>query len=129
LGPAFFARTLADVARVPVTVFVETEPGNPARAAPAGRGTLTAAPAGAVERAVARARLIVEAVIPQDSGGGRGGRSGAPRWSTVGGLTGEWYVDPPPSPFVAGLGGLAWDSLPPAVGVIPTAPDSSTLSR
>ena len=125
----FFARTLADVARVPVTVFVETEPGNPARGRWRDAATLTAAPAGAVERAVAGARLIVEGGDPAGFG-----RVAAPadrarlRWPTVGGLAGEWYVDPPPpSPFAAGLGGLAWDSLPPAVGVIPTSPDSTTL--
>jgi hypothetical protein len=126
----FFARALADVARVPVTVFVETEPGG----GPVGgrwRDAATLAPASPAElkRALASARLVVEGGDPVGFG-----RMSVPAdrarllWPTAGGLEGEWYVDaPPPSPLVAGLGGLGWDSLPPAVGVVPTSLDSATI--
>jgi hypothetical protein len=125
----FFARTLAEVAKVPVTVFVETDSGHPARGRWRDAATLTAVAAPELGRALAGARLVVEGGDPAGFG-----RLSVPadrarlRWPTAGGLGGEWYVDaPPPSPFAAGLGGLAWDSLPPAVGVNPTSPDSSTI--
>jgi len=125
----FFARTLADIARVPVTVFVETEPGRP----PGGRwrdaATLAPVSRAVVQRALAGARLVVEGGDPAGFG-----RMSVPAdrarllWPTVGGLAGEWYVDaPPPTPFAAGLGGLAWDSLPPVVGVMPASPDSTAV--
>jgi hypothetical protein len=127
----FFARTLADVAQVPVRVFVETEPGGGHPAGGRWRDAATLAPASPAElkRALAGARLVVEGGDPAGFG-----RVSAPAdrarllWPTAGGLEGEWYVDaPPPSPLAAGLGGLAWDSLAPAVGVMPTSPDSATV--
>jgi hypothetical protein len=125
----FFARTLADVARVPVRVFVETE--RPVGRAGRWRDAATLAPASAAElqRAVARARLVVEGGDPAGFGRVTGPADRARlRWPTTGDLAGEWYVDPPPpSPLAAGLAGLAWDSLPPVVGVTPTSPDSATV--
>jgi hypothetical protein len=125
----FFARTLADVAQVPVTVFVETEPGQLVGGRWRDAATLAPASPANVKRAVAGARLVVEGGDPAGFG-----RVPAPpgqarlRWPTAGGLGGEWYVDaPPPSPLAAGLAGLIWDSLPPVVGVTPTSPDTATV--
>jgi hypothetical protein len=82
-----------------------------------------------MQRAVARARLVVEGGDPAGFGRVIGPADRARlRWPTAGGLAGEWYIDaPPPSPLAAGLAGLAWDSLPPVVGVTPTSPDSATV--
>ena len=125
----FFARTLADVAQVPVTVFVETEPGQPVGGRWRDAATLAPALSARVKRAVAGARLVVEGGDPAGFG-----RMPVPpdrarlRWPAAGGLAGEWYVDaPPPSPLAAGLAGLRWDSLPPVVGVTPTSPDTAMV--
>jgi hypothetical protein len=116
----FLARTLGDVARVPVKTFVETEPGR-------WRNAATLVPAGAAElrRAAQGARLVVLGGEPERA------RTYAPPsaallvWPTGGGQPGDWYVEgpPPPSPLAAALAGIAWDSLPPATSV--SAPPSS----
>jgi hypothetical protein len=109
----FLARILGDVARVPVKTFVETEPGR-------WRDAATLAPAAAAElrRAAQGARLVVLGGDPERA------RTYVPPsaallvWPTTRGLPGDWYVErPPPSPLTAGLVGIAWDSLPPAVSV------------
>lgn len=108
----FLARTLSDVARVPVKTFVETEPGR-------WRDAETLAPVPAAERArvVQGARLVVL------SGAGSAARmprldAGAALLLWPGeGQAGDWYVDAPPppgSPLAAALAGIVWDSLPPA---------------
>jgi len=125
----FFARTLAEVARVPVTVFVQTEPGHPAGGRWRDAATLAPRTLVEVQRAVAGARLVVEGGDP--AGFGRVSRpvnQARLRWPTVGSLAGEWYADAPASsPLAGGLAGLRWDSLPPAVGVTPASPDSATV--
>ena len=114
----FLARTLGDVARVPVKTFVETEPGR-------WRDAATLMPAGVAElrRAAQGARLVVLGGDPERA------RAYAPPlaavlvWPTAGGQPGDWYVEaPPPSPLAAALAGIAWDSLPPATSVSGAAP-------
>jgi hypothetical protein len=105
----FLARTLAEVARVPVRTFVETEPGR-------WRDAATLAPVSTAEltRAAQGARLQVLGGDPERA---RRFASSAPRlvWPTEHGQPGDWYVEhPPASPLAAALAGIQWDSLPPA---------------
>ena len=111
----FLARTLADVARIPVQVFVETEPGR-------WRDAATLAPVATRElsRAAANARLLAAIGDPQRArpfiGASRRARLS---WPTNG-QGGDWYVErPQASPFSAALSGVLWDSLPPATAVVP----------
>lgn len=106
----FLARTLGDVARVPVRTFVETEPGRWRDAA-----TLASAGAAELRRAAQGARLVVLGGDPER------GRAYAPPsaallvWPAARSQPGDWYVErPPPSPLAAALVGIAWDSLAPA---------------
>jgi len=120
----FLARALGDVARVPLRVYAQTEPGRWRDAA-----TLAPVPVATVRRAAQQARLVAElgdpaalADIP------------APGallvWPTTGGRDGDWYVDPPPaSPLAGYLAGIFWDSLPPASAVtdLPPPGDSAAV--
>src|SRR5207245_2474753 len=46
---------------------------------------------------------------------------------TVGGVPGDWYVEPPPpSPVAAALAGILWDSVPPAAAATDVAPGRDT---
>ncbi|HWC74744.1 MAG TPA: hypothetical protein VG454_12485, partial [Gemmatimonadales bacterium] len=117
----FLARTLSDVARMPVKMFVETEPGrwrDAASLAPVGTAELT--------RAGESARLVVLAGDPDRSRAFIGARKTAPArlvWLTNG-QPGDWYVErPPSSPLTATLAGIDWDSLPPATAAGP-APEA-----
>ena len=117
----FLARTLSDVARVPVKVFVETEAGrwrDGASLAPVATPELT--------RAAAGARLVVAMGDPERARAFTGAsRSALMLWPTNG-QTGDWYVERPlASPFTAPLAGVVWDSLPPATAVAVPARDSS----
>ena len=119
----FFARTLADVARVPVRAFVATDPGwSRWRDAT----TLDDRPAGDVARAVAGARLVIAAGDPAALA--RFTPKGAVLlWPATHRQDGDWYVQPPgPSPVAGALSGIVWDSLPPATSLAELAPDSST---
>ena len=121
----FLARTLEDVARVPVRTFVEAEPGgNRWRDAT----TLESRAAGDVARAVAGAALVVEAGDPATFK--RFSPKGAVlTWPGTRRLDGDWYVRPPStglSPLAGALAGVVWDSLPPATSVAELPPDSST---
>ncbi len=120
----FLARTLEDVARVPVRTFIEAEPGgNRWRDA----ATLESRAPGDVARAVVGAALVIEA----------GDAATFSRFSPKGSmllwpgtrrLDGDWYVQPPatePSPLGGALAGVAWDSLPPATSLAELGPDSS----
>ena len=125
----FLARTLAEVARVPLKMFVAPEAvsGGGSR----WRDATTLAPVGSdiVRRAVSGARLVVEGGDPAALGR-LSGPSAVLRWHTAAGQEGDWYVDAPPaSPLSAALAGVAWDSLPPvaALAVPSPAPDSATV--
>lgn len=108
----FLARTLGDVARIPVKAFVETEPGR-------WRDAATLAPVSAADlgRAARGARLVVLGGDAQRAGtaAGRTGSAAQLVWPTGRGPAGDWYVErPPASPLAAALAGVVWDSLPPA---------------
>ena len=125
----FLARTLTDVARVPLRAFVAAEPGG---STPWRDGaTLAAVAAPEVARAVATARLVIEAGEPATLARFVPPHKGAVLlWPAArrqeGG--GDWYVQPPgPSPLAAALAGAAWDSLPPVTGLVELAPDSAAV--
>ena len=121
----FLARTLEDVARVPVRTFIEAEPGGSRWRDAA---TLESRAQSDVARAVAGAALVVEAGDPATFS--RFSPKGAVLlWPGTRRLDGDWYVQPPPSgpsPLTGALAGVAWDSLPPATSLVELAPDSST---
>jgi hypothetical protein len=119
----FLARTLSDVARVPVKVFVETE---------AGRwrdgGTLLPVPPSVLTNAAANARLVIaigelERARVFTSGGEAS--HAVLLWPTNG-QPGDWYVERPlSSPLTAALAGVIWDSLSPATAVVVQPHDSN----
>jgi len=117
----FLARTLSDVARVPVKVFVETEPGRWRDGA-----TLVPVPASVLSGAAANARLVVAVGSPERARAfTTGPRRAVLLWPTNG-QPGDWYVErPASSPFTAALAGVVWDSLPPATAVVVQARDSN----
>lgn len=117
----FLARTLSEVARVPVKVFVETEAGrwrDGATLAPVATSVLTSA--------AASARLVIAMGQPERARAFTGGtRSAVMLWPTNG-QPGDWYVERPlSSPLTAALAGVNWDSLPPATAVVAQARDSN----
>jgi len=118
----FFAKTIADVARVPVKVFVETEPGRWRDGA-----TLAPVAGDAVARAAAGARLLALFGDPRRLATYRR-RAGLIVWPLTGERAGDWYVDPPPaSPLAGALAGIAWDSLPPALALADLPADSGDM--
>jgi hypothetical protein len=117
----FLARTLSDVARVPVKVFVETEAGrwrDGATLAPVATSVLTGA--------AANARLVIAIGDPERSRAFTSGpRSAVLMWPTNG-QPGDWYVERPlSSPLTAALAGVLWDSLAPVTGVVVQPHDSN----
>jgi len=119
----FLARTLTDVARVPVKMFVETEPGRWRDAA-----TLAPVPAGDLTRGARNARLTIALGDPERARAftAASSRGALLLWSTNG-QTGDWYVERPlSSPFTSALAGVQWDSLPPATAVTITRDSSHT---
>jgi hypothetical protein len=119
----FLARTLTDVARVPLRAFVEAEPGgNRWRDA----GTLAPVAPSDVARALAAARLVIEAGDPATFA--RFAPTGAVLvWPLTRRQDGDWYIQPPgPSPLAGALAGVAWDSLAPATSLAELAPDTGT---
>ena len=117
----FLARTLSDVARVPVKVFVETEAGRWRDGA-----TLLPVAPSVLTSAAANARLVIAMGEP---GRARaftsGSRSAVLLWPTNG-QAGDWYVERPvSSPLTAALAGVIWDSLPPATAVVVQPHDSN----
>jgi hypothetical protein len=121
----FLARTLTDVARVPVKVFVETERGR-------WRDGATLAPVATTElaRVAAGARLVVATGDPERSRALTAAARGAHLLWPTNGQPGDWYVERPlSSPFTAALAGVLWDSLPPATAVaLPVPGRDSTLA-
>jgi hypothetical protein len=122
----FLARTLTDVARLPVKVFVETERGR-------WRDAATLAPVTTAEltRVAANARLVIAMGDPERARafrGGSGARAARLVWPTNG-QPGDWYVERPlSSPLTAALAGVLWDSLPPATAAATAARDSNQSS-
>src|SRR2546426_3048458 len=120
----FLSRTLAEVARVPVKTFVATEPTH-------WRDAATLAPVSPADlaRSTAAARLVVAAGDPGLLPRGLP-RAVAPSllsWPTVGGVAGDWYVEPPPpSPVAAALAGIPPGSGPPATPAMGGAPGPDT---
>ena len=116
----FLARTLGDVARVPVKVFVETEAGrwrDGATLAPVASSVLTSA--------AANARLVIAMGEPARARAFTGGSRNALLLWPTNGQPGDWYVERPlSSPFTAALAGVNWDSLPPATAVVAQTHDS-----
>jgi hypothetical protein len=118
----FFAKTIADVARAPVKVFVETEPGRWRDGV-----TLAPVPGDAVARAAAGARLLALFGDPRRVAAYRR-RAGLIVWPLTAERAGDWYVDPPPaSPLAGALAGIAWDSLPPALALADLPADSGGM--
>jgi len=123
----FLARTLSDVARAPLRMF--------SRTAGAGTGehwidaaSLTPVSQAEVHTAVSQARLLVEGGDPANFGHFPA-RAALLRWPTRGGQDGDWYFDLPPiSPAAPALGGISWDSLPPAVSLAAPAVDSGGVA-
>jgi hypothetical protein len=120
----FFARTLADVARVPVKLYARIEPGRWRDGA-----TMAPVPPEEIARAVAGARLVAligdPAALAAFRRRGRG-EGGVVAWPLSSARPGDWYVDPPPaSPLAGSLAGVAWDSLPPAAGLTELPTDST----
>ena len=127
----FLARTLSDVARVPVRTLVQS--GSDGSTGWRDAAGLTPVSAADVARAVAGARLVVRVGEPTLLDRLPAPVKGAVlTWPTQGGREGDWYVQPPePSPLAGALAGVAWDSLPPAAAVSDLAPvppgDSSAV--
>jgi len=120
----FLARTLADVARVPLQALVALETRG-ARWRDA--ATLALVPPADVDRAVAAAQLVIEAGDP--AAFARVGPRGAVLLWPLGRLEGDWYVQPPTaSPLAGALAGIAWDSLPPATGLAELTPDTAATT-
>ena len=117
----FLARTLSDVARLPVRVFVETEPGrwrDGATLAPVATTVLTSA--------AANARLVIATGDPERARAfTTGSRNALLLWPTNG-QPGDWYVErPTSSALTAALAGVIWDSLPPTTAVVVQPHDSN----
>jgi len=121
----FLARTLEDVARVPVRTFIEAEPGgNRWRDAT----TLESRTRGDVARAVAGAALVIEAGDPPTFSH-FSPKGAVLLWPGTRRLDGDWYLQPSPtgpSALAGALAGVVWDSLPPATSVAELAPDTSS---
>ncbi len=118
----FFAKTLAEVSRVPVKLLVQTEPVK-------WRDGTTLAPLGAdaATRAIGGARLVALIGDPARLAPYRR-RGGIVLLPFTAARAGDWYVDPPPaSPLAAAFSGLDWDSLPPAQGVVDLPTDSNDI--
>lgn len=120
----FLARALADVARVPVQSFLETEPGRWREGASLAEVSLAQ-----VRRAVSGAELVILAGAAQRLASfSSSSRSAVLARPTGVGLDGDWYVQPPaPSPLAPALAGIPWDSLPPLTSVLNAvaSPDSA----
>jgi len=131
----FLARTLTDVARVPLRAFVAAEAGAGAPGAGGGSwrdgATLAAVAAPEVARAVVAARLVIAAGEPAALARFVSSSKGAVLlWPAArrqeGG--GDWYVQAPgPSPLAAALAGVAWDSLPPVTGLVELPRDTTAV--
>ena len=117
----FLARTLGDVARVPVKYFTQITAGK-------WNEGVTLAPVSVerVQRALRGARLVVEVGDPS-----HWPKVSAPAlltWNSAGGSAGDWYLTPSSSsPLVGALSTVPWDSLPPVLSALPSLPDSGAV--
>ena len=120
----FLARTLSDVARVPVKVFVETEAGRWRDGA-----TLVPVATSALSSAAANARLVIAMGDPERARAFTSGSRNAVLFWPTNGQPGDWYVERPlSSPLTAPLAGVIWDSLPPATAVVVQSHDTNPAS-
>ena len=120
----FLARTLGDVARLPLRAYVQAEAGRWRDAA-----TLAPVADAVVRRAAQQARLVALVGDPATLVGLAAPLSSALLvWPTSGGRDGDWYVGPPPaSPLAGYLAGIPWDSLPPASAVADLPADTTAV--
>ncbi|HXO84587.1 MAG TPA: hypothetical protein VN803_03580 [Gemmatimonadales bacterium] len=118
----FLARTLSDVARIPVKVFVETEPGRWRDAA-----TLAPVATSELSRAAANARLLAAVGDPQRARPFIGASRSTRLWWPTNGQGGDWYVERPQASLLSAvLSGVLWDSLPPATAVVTAPPQTDS---
>jgi hypothetical protein len=116
----FLTRELSDIAPGSVRGYAEIQAGRWVDA-----HTLTPVPAAAVARAAAGASAVVgsASVLPRPQRG-----QGQWRWlgadSTLVSIDGDWYPGPEvqPSPLAGRLSAVAWDSVPPLLGLVPVVP-------
>ena len=117
----FLARTLGDVARVPVKYFTQITAGKWNEGV-----TLAPVPVERVQRALRGARLVVEVGDPS-----HWPKVTAPAlltWNSAGGSAGDWYLSPSSSsPLVGALSTVPWDSLPPVLSALPSLPDNGAV--
>lgn len=117
----FLARTLGDVARVPVKYYAQITAGKWNEGV-----TLASVTAEQVRRAIAGARLVVEVGDPA-----RWTPASAPAlltWNSTGGATADWYLTPSAgSPVTGALASVPWDSLPPVLAALPAIPESGSV--
>ena len=120
----FLARTLGDVARLPLRAYAQVEAGRWRDAA-----TLAPVADAVVRRAAQQARLVALVGDPATLAGlAASVPGGLLVWPTSGGRDGDWYVGPPPaSPLAGYLAGIAWDSLPPASAVMELPADTMAV--
>ncbi|HWZ29228.1 MAG TPA: hypothetical protein VNX15_11735, partial [Gemmatimonadales bacterium] len=118
----FLARTLGDVARVPVKYYTQIAADKWNEGV-----TLASMPADRVRRAIAGAHLVVEMGDPA-----RWTPVSAPAlltWNSSGGAAGDWYLTPSAgSPVTGALASVPWDSLPPVLAALPALPESGAVS-
>jgi len=118
--PKFLARTLGDVARVPVKYYTQIAAGKWNEGV-----TLASVPAEQVRRALAGAHLVVQMGDPA-----HWTSPSVPallNWNT-GGAAGDWYLTPSSgSPVTGALATVPWDSLPPVLAALPALPESGAV--
>jgi len=120
----FLARTLGDVARLPLRAYAQVEAGHWRDAA-----TLAPVADAVVRRAAQQARLVALVGDPATLAGLAASLPGGLLvWPTSGGRDGDWYVGTPPaSPLAGYLAGIPWDSLPPASAVMELPADTTAV--
>ncbi len=116
----FLARELSDIAPGSVRGYAEIQAGHWVE-----MHRLAPVPAAAVAAAVAGANVVVGAgaLLPR-------ARRAQGQWqwlsvdSTLTSIGGDWYVSAgvQPSPLAGRLSAVAWDSLPPLLGLVPVSP-------
>jgi hypothetical protein len=119
----FLTRELSDIAPGSVRGYAEIQAGHWVDAR-----TMAPVPGPAVERAARMASAVMggaSALPPPRRGQGQWRWLGAD--SSLVAIGGDWYPDPrvQPSPLAGRFSAVAWDSVPPAVGVVPVVPSQA----